>query len=162
MKKPFVIVMVGLPGAGKSTQIQQYIKEDPTLFVLSTDNIVESIAVTMGLTYDEAWPLNIDKATKMYNEQMARYISENKSFIVDRTNLTKESRLKILSRIPKHYTKIAHVVECSERERAFRIKNRPGKTIPDYVNLQMVRAYQRPDISEGFSIVTSTYTGETT
>lgn len=146
--KPMMIMMVGLPGTGKSTFINQNFKD---LNVVSTDNIIEQMASEKGITYSEAFNDCIKIATKKFFEQISNNVESNVSFVVDRTNLSTNSRKKILDLIPSEYNKIAIVVSLNDETEHFRrLNNRPGKIIPDHVVQTMKKSFEMPSKSEGF------------
>ena len=158
MKHPAVILMVGLPGSGKSTFVRSYLKENPGMQVVSTDDTIEDMARAAGKTYNDMWRDNITEAEKEFYKRIGLYVADNKSFIVDRTNLTVKTRARILNLIPRHYTKVAHVVEVDEHIRQQRLKSRIGKDIPSAVDINMLRNWSVPSVSEGFDIVQCTNT----
>lgn len=157
MTNPLFIVLVGLPGSGKSTYTKIAIENDPTTVVVSTDGIIENFAAHHGKTYDEVWEEAIKPATKLAQSKMDLGFKAWSTVIVDQTNLGMKKRKKLLSQVPEGYTKIACYFEIDEELRQQRLQGRPGKTIPAHIDAQMRASYVRPELHEGFVAV---YYGE--
>ena len=147
---PYFTIMVGLPGTGKSTHVKRYALPDAV--ILSTDNIIEKRCEFEGLTYSQGFKLFIDDATKQFNAELAQALKDRKNIMVDRTNLTVNSRHKLLARVPKDYKKYAMYVPIPE-DWSTRLANRPGKCIPDSVISTMMMDFQMPTLDEGFDAV---------
>jgi len=151
-KRPSFVVLVGLPGVGKST----YIKENalPGYRILSTDSIVEKMCAAQGITYTQGFKLFIDDATKRFNRELVDALHDKANIMIDRTNLTRNTRRRLLSQVPKDYLKFAYyfpVPEQAEWER--RLNARPGKYIPRPVIDTMMSSAQFPEKEEGFTAV---------
>lgn len=148
---PVCTILVGLPGAGKSTGRDAYTDVDTV--ILSTDDYVEALALQDGSTYNDKWQDNIDAATKEMNMAFLEAVKERRSIVVDRTNLTPKSRRKFLSQLPKGYTKVAVYHEIDEDTRQDRMAGRVGKTIPAHADENMRKWYERPTMLEGFDLI---------
>lgn len=151
-KVPYITLLVGLPGVGKSTYVNEY--KTPDSIVLSTDAIVESMCNANGITYDQGFKLFIDQATHEYNKLLATYLAAGNDIVIDRTNLSVTSRRKILARVPKRYKKYAAFFPIPpEEEWKKRLASRPGKCIPQSVLDNMLMQFQMPTVDEGFDAV---------
>jgi predicted kinase len=149
------VVLVGLPGSGKST-LRNALFPDGDYVVVSTDDIITEIAEHRGETYNECFKPYIGIAEFVAREQFARAIREERSIVWDQTNLTVNKRNRILSQVPKSYLKVGVYVEVSEERRQARILDRPGKNIPKHVDDNMMASYVRPsEIDEDFDFVFS-------
>lgn len=147
---PYIIVMCGLPGAGKSTFRNMF---QHNAVVLSTDDYVEEIANFRGKAYDDVWSDEIGNATAAIHDLFSDAIKQRRSIVWDQTNLTIKKRRKILSQLPKDYYKVAVLVEVHEDLRQERLTKRPGKTIPAHVDQSMRETLQVPTEEEGFDEV---------
>ena len=166
MSKPICTVMVGLPGLGKSTHIESelklYDRIGMGLFVYSTDTYIEAQAKAVGKNYSEVFELFIDKATVRMNALLDIAIKDRMDIIWDQTNLGVGKRRKIINRMKQ----AGYQVRCvciippeagwldDQKVWANRLRNRPGKTIPDHVLSNMYKYFVIPTIEEGFDMIT--------
>jgi len=134
---PTCTVMVGLPATGKSTLIQRMISEDTWIY--STDMYIDTVAEDNGITYNEAFSLNIKAATEFNERKLNSIVTLRKDVIWDQTNLGVGKRRKIINRMRN----AGYRVECEcillpagdsqWEDWQHRMASRPGKTIPDHV-----------------------------
>ena len=150
---PTITVLVGLPGSGKSTYVQTYLKEHPETVVVSSDDLIQAYADFHNQTYSWAYPLYVKEADRLFKAELSKAIADGKNIIVDRTNMTIKSRRRILANVPKNYHKVAAVFSVDEDELKKRLQQRDlatGKHIPDSVINDMRRNYSEPTLDEGF------------
>ncbi len=153
------IVMVGLPATGKSTRVRDLTTMDPDAFVYSTDNLIEEWAKGQGWSYDFAFAKYIDKATSEMNRMLDIAIREGMNIVWDQTNTGTKKRDKIVRRMKNAgYTVVCECIRPPISEEEIdewldRLKNRPGKTIPDNVMSSMMENYTIPTINEGFDVI---------
>ncbi len=166
MSQPICYIMVGLPGLGKSTLVEDqrkvYNRIDMDLFVYSTDAILERIAAFLGKTYDDVFEQHIKSATAEADIDLAYAIKEQKDIIWDQTNLGVNKRRKIINRMRQ----AGYQVRCEcvvppepgwiddQKAWAYRLRNRPGKTIPQHVLSNMIKSFVVPTAAEGFDMIT--------
>ena len=110
--RPEILVLIGLPGVGKSTFIN---KNYNNHVIISSDNIIEKYAKEEGKTYSDVFHNYIGRATSEMKEDFQRAIENNENIIWDQTNLTKKKRRGILNQIPSHYKKIAVVFDVPDK-----------------------------------------------
>jgi predicted kinase len=155
---PSLYMLVGVPGSGKSTwlnhQFERGFFHDDTHKVISTDNIIEHQAKALGKTYDDVFQDTIKEAQKMADERARKYFEQGFHVIWDQTNTTIKTRAKKLRMVPEGYAKFAVWFDTPEiAELSRRLKNRPGKTIPDHIVSNMMIGLEPPTLNEGFANV---------
>lgn len=156
---PVCTVMVGLPAMGKTTLIQKITDEDTWIY--STDMYIETVAEDNGITYDEAFSSNIKAATEFNEQKLDSMIKLRKDIIWDQTNLGVGKRRKIINRMKQAGYEVdcicivppeaGHISDLKDWDR--RLKNRPGKTIPNEVIANMMESFVLPTIEEGFDSI---------
>jgi predicted kinase len=153
---PKCTILVGVPASGKSTWHR--IKfGDYSTNVASTDKIIETVASSYGMTYDEGFKELIQFAEKIMWRQITAYLMRGSDFIIDRTNLSAKSRAKFIQKLKLHRYEIEAVVfpevgseALSKEEWKRRLNSRAGKTIPQEALDRMINSYEIPLKSEGF------------
>ena len=145
-------VLVGLPGVGKSTYINN--NKNPNVVVLSTGTIVEEMCVSQGITYTQGFKLFISEATSRFNKRLTNAIKNRSDIVIDRTNLTRASRQRVMSQVPKNYSKFAYYFPTPEKDEwQRRLNSRPDKYIPQSVIDDMALSFQFPNKEEGFDAI---------
>jgi predicted kinase len=152
---PKCTFLVGVPGSGKSTWLKG---QELWTLIVSTDNIIEELAETYGLTYDQVFKDTIRFAELVMNNEMDKTIAYgDANFHIDRTNLTVKSRRKFIEKLKPHGYEFEAVVfpmpgteKLSQEEWNRRLDSRPGKTIPGYILSSMIEHYEPPTEAEGF------------
>lgn len=155
-EKPKFIMLVGLPGSGKSTYIKKVLSKNSDFVILSTDDYIEQKAREENSTYSEVFQKNIKEATRNMNNELQSAVKEHKNIIWDQTNLTANSRKKKLANIPDIYSKEAIVFKISDNELLKRLEKRKeeeGKEIPSHVLKNMKNSFEMPTEDEGFNEV---------
>lgn len=150
-------MMIGVPGAGKSTWISSEIPNDGSFVVISSDAIIDQRAAEQGKTYSEIFQAEIKSATAEMNLQLTSAIANRKNIVWDQTNLTTKVRKAKLSQIPDHfYTKVAVFFKTpDDATLKQRLANRPGKIIPSNIIMGMKSTLQLPTLFEGFDEIIS-------
>ena len=148
----YLYVLVGVPGSGKSTWVENNETELDAV-VVSSDTFVEKHAQELGLTYSEVFndymPTAIDLMLDQALDARGKYLN----IVWDQTSVTRASRAKKTRMFP-NYRKVAVVFETPPREvLEQRLNSRPGKVIPMEVVESMISNWQEVDDSEGFDLV---------
>ncbi len=144
------IMLVGLPGSGKSTWLNKALFSSLSGYhVLSFDDCVKTSAETFNTTYNKAFSNSIvmKNAQTRYNSKFNFFMEKDLDFVIDMTNLSIKSRTRKLSNLPKSYDKKA-VVFATRRNISFsRQKHNVSRQVFD----KMSRSFVYPTEEEGFS-----------
>ena len=155
--KRICIMMVGLPGTGKSTTIKSILEKYPEMDTISTDEFIEIYAQKKGVNYSEAFKVVGDKADGQMRLKLNNLIKEKKPFIWDQTNVFASARKKKISMLKSNgYSVLAIVLEISDEEHKKRIEQRlksTGKFVGEKIVENMRSGYERPTKEEGFESV---------
>lgn len=147
------VLLVGLPAAGKSTYRERLVSELDNPVVVSTDDLIESYAQSVGKTYNEVFHSYAKTAEKTFFNSFDSAVKEGRDIIVDRTNLSVKSRKRFLDKL-REYEVDAFVIQIpNSDEWNRRLNSRPGKNIPQNVIETMMSSFQMPTLEEGFSNV---------
>jgi predicted kinase len=146
---PTVYVLVGVPGAGKSTWIrnQDWVQN---CAVVSTDAFVDQEAERQGKTYNEVFKDYMPTAVKLMADQVVQAREAGQDIVWDQTSTTVSSRRKKFNMLPNYHA-VAVVFptpEPAELER--RLASRLGKNIPRAVMQGMISGLKVPTEAEGF------------
>ena len=165
MSKPICTVMVGLPATGKSTRVESqreiYDAIDTDVFVYSTDRYIEDAARHFGKTYNEMFEDNIKGATAAMEQLLSEAIEKGSDVIWDQTNLGVKKRKNIVNRMKQAGYRVRCVCIMppepsrisDQKDWKYRLENRPGKNIPNYVLTNMIESYTLPTADEGFDTI---------
>lgn len=149
---PKVYVLVGVPGAGKSTWVkdQEWVKD---CVYVSTDLLVDQEAERQGKTYNDVFKDYMPTAVKLMADDVVRAREAGRDIIWDQTSTTVGSRKKKFNMLPnyEHIAVVFKTPELAELNR--RLKSRPGKNIPSHVMVQMIKGWQDPTVEEGYAEV---------
>ncbi len=152
-------MLIGAPCSGKTTWIKEQQWDEPVV-VLSTDDVVESVAKELDKTYTDVFKDVIDKAQGYINSQLYLFgYVGNSSIMLDQTNLTKKSRAKKLALIPKGYKKVAVVFHTPIETLMKRLeeRNETGKVLSRKLVQDMFDSMEMPDKAEGFDEILPVY-----
>lgn len=140
---PICYVMVGLPRSGKSTYIETKFKGKE---VLSRDNIV--MELSPNLTYNEAFK-SVDQSLvdSIYEKRFTELINRKEDFVIDKTNLSYNGRLKIRNKVKNKFN-VKLVVMLPTMEEIRKRNNVEGKIISNEVYKKMMLTFNFPFDSE--------------
>lgn len=155
--KPLYIMLIGIPGSGKSTFRHNFIKEHPDFVTISSDDHIESEMKKYNLTYQQYFNyMTREEWTDIHNnlkDKTIEAVKKNKNIIVDLANLTKRNREKKTIYIPDYYYKVAIVFHVNLNEAINRDKTRKiSHEIPYEVIKNMYKKFEYP-IEEFFDEV---------
>lgn len=153
--KPQCFIMVGLPGSGKSTIVEDLKKEIPSIQVASTDNYIEEYAKKKNSTYNKVFDEAIKDATSNLKVDVLKYMALSVNFIWDQTNLNKKSRKDKINILLKNgYEVTIIVMKISDEEQRKRLSER-NKLGNKYISSNLVNSmkdsYEEPSYDENVS-----------
>lgn len=141
--------LIGVPGSGKTTWVRN---QDWTLglTVVSTDDFVESYALSQGKTYSEVFDEYMPTAVDLMSSVVVHAREHGHDIIWDQTSTTIQSRARKFRMLPdyEHIAVVFRTPDADELER--RLASRPGKTIPAHVIDNMIANWEHPTEEEGF------------
>ena len=142
--------LIGVPGAGKSTWIQNQDWAQHCAIV-STDNHVEQEAQRQGRTYNEVFKDYMPTAVKLMADDVVNAREAGQDIIWDQTSTTVKSRQRKFNMLPdyEHIAVVFATPEPAELDR--RLNSRPGKNIPWNIMQGMIKHFEEPTLEEGFS-----------
>lgn len=143
MHRPTLILLVGIPGSGKSTYAENYISEYPKTPVhLSSDKIREE------LYGNESIQGNPAEVFSLMQKRAVEALNEGHDVLYDATNVTRKDRASIIGICPK-FTKIeAHIIWAPIEECIKRDSSR-DRTVGKEVIDRMLKRFQAPYYDEG-------------
>ena len=142
MNRPKLILLVGIPGSGKTTYAKDYLEQHSNTIHLSSDTIRKE------LYGDESTQGNPSEVFSLMQTRTVEALNEGKNVIYDATNVTRRDRASIINICPKFAKIEAHIIwasieTCIERDAA---RDRTvGKAVID----KMLKRFQAPYYDEG-------------
>lgn len=143
-----VYVLVGVPGSGKSTWVnnQEWAKD---CVYVSSDRHLDEYAASIGKTYNEVFKDYATVAVNLMLDDVVAARDENRDIIWDQTSVSIKSRKKKFSML-SGYEHIAVVFATPDPEEHARRLDRPGKRIPAEIIQDMINKFEMPTEQEGF------------
>jgi len=155
-----ILMMVGLPGAGKTVWADKHSKDNPEkkFNVLGTNNIIEKMKV-MGLprkkNYAGRWDVLIDKSTKCLNRMIEMAARKKRNYILDQTNVYASARRRKMTPFEGFQRKAVVVVPTDEefKRRISQREKEEGKDVPEKAVLEMKANFSAPEEGTLFDAV---------
>ena len=158
-----ITILMGISGSGKSTFVKDTVQN-----ICSTDKFVEEIGNERGLNYSESFEFiqaqnKFGEITKRFYNEIEDNIKNGNDFVIDRTNLTKESRaslmreLRLMGDLYKQEVFIEGIAFNPDlvtiMYRLEKRVNEEHKEIPEDVIARQVEAFEIPTDDEGFDVL---------
>lgn len=142
MNRPKLILLVGIPGSGKTTYAKDYIEQAANTVHLSSD------AIRKELYGDESIQGNPADVFSLMQKRAVEALNNGQNVLYDATNITRKDRASIINICPKFAKIECHIIwapieVCIERDAE---RNRTvGKEVID----RMLKKFQAPYYDEG-------------
>ena len=143
-KTPELIVLCGLPGAGKSTYAKQYVKTHPNTKVLSSDGIRNELYGDESIQGDPAEVFGLMKS------RAVEYLNQGSDVIYDATGMMRMHRGEILACAPAFAVKKCVILWASIEECVKRDSKRNRKVGKEIIDM-LVKTFEIPTCEEGFA-----------
>ena len=149
MEPKVVIILIGAPGSGKTTWGKFY-AESRCIVRLCPDEFRAKLGTSEDDQSVSAEAFGLTRAG------MENVLSQNKSVMIDATNMSKKRRKQFLDIAHKYNAKtMAIIFEADKKTLVDRNINRGkagGSNVPEEIIDRMLENYQRPDETE-FDII---------
>lgn len=142
------IMMIGIPGSGKSTYAKK-IAEFENAAIVSSDELRKEL-------FGSVWELS--KNAHLFGEiyrRIFKYLSEGKSVILDATNIRRNQRKHVLKKY-KNYYKECYYIKTSLKK-ALERNNVRDRNVPEDVICSYFSKVQEPEYSEGWDKINIIY-----
>lgn len=142
MNRPTLILLVGIPGSGKTTYAKKYIEQAANTVHLSSDSIRKE------LYGDESIQGNPADVFSLMQKRAIEALNNGQNVLYDATNITRKDRSSIIGICPKFAKIECHIIwapieMCIERDA---VRDRTvGKKVID----RMLKRFQAPFVDEG-------------
>ncbi|KAL1274579.1 hypothetical protein QQF64_027393 [Cirrhinus molitorella] len=156
-----ILMMVGLPGSGKTTWAIKHAQENPDkkYNILGTNAIMEKMKV-MGLrrqrNYAGRWDILIQQATQCLNRLIQIAARKKRNYILDQTNVYGSAQRRKMRPFEGFQRKAIVICPTDEdlKERTLKRTDEEGKDVPDHAVLEMKANFVLPEAGEFLDDVT--------
>ena len=146
-RDPLMIVMCGLPGAGKNhfieNSIHNYIGDH---VVISRDDIREELGITTGIGTNQ----QEDSVTKIFNSRLQEALSNHQNIVINNTNIRKKYRKELIEKAKNFGYRTRIYVVCRPYEKLR--EARPGDTWEIVID-RMIKNFEIPTGDEAENVI---------
>ena len=143
--RPKFIMLVGIPGSGKSTYAENLINSTNSIH-LSSDGI------RAELYGNEAIQGNPSEVFKIMHERTLEALTNGINVVYDATNIIRKDRASIMSKIPKDVEAECHIM-WTPIEICIKRDSERERTVGKEVITRMYSRFQPPCYDECFNII---------
>lgn len=160
-KFPKFIMLIGVPGTGKTTYRKSNIEKFKNYQIISFDDNVEREAVNLGISYTDMFRKDrkdsvdiqkiLDHTAKQNTKNLIEAVKAKKNILVDMTNLTKKSRNKKLCHVPdnRYYREaIVFIRGYDDILKTNKEREKIQRQIPDTVLIDQMKRFSIPTEQE--------------
>lgn len=147
-----LIVLVGIPGSGKSTYAKKLLEQNPDAIYLASDLIRKELYGSEAIVGDK------NKVFRILHLRTKEALNQNKTVIFDATNLTRKARRNAFNDAKESVIKEIHVIwapihVCIERDK------KRSRTVGRKDIMRLATGFQAPWWDEGVHLIkiVSTY-----
>lgn len=142
---PILKMLVGIPGSGKTTYCEDFMKQD---FTHRTVHISSDL-IRKELLKNESNQSNNELVFNTMHERTLSHLEKGCIVLYDATNITRKDRLSILKKVPTYVIKEAIICWAPIEECVTRDSNRTRTVGTDVID-KMLKKFQAPYFDEGF------------
>lgn len=154
-----IVMLIGLPGAGKTTWAMRHQRENPNMRfnILGTDLLIELLSRHENeSSYHKTFDRFKDIAKSCFERLLKIAAMKVRNYIVDQTNVFLSARRRKLSGFTT-FRKVAVVIQPSDRELTRRSRERTqgsNKIVPEGALREMKANFALPDdVGEAFHVI---------
>uniref|UniRef100_A0A8C3C855 Heterogeneous nuclear ribonucleoprotein U like 1 n=1 Tax=Cairina moschata TaxID=8855 RepID=A0A8C3C855_CAIMO len=150
-----ILMMVGLPAAGKTTWAVKHAAANPSkkYNILGTNAIMDKMRV-MGLrrqrNYAGRWDVLIQQATQCLNRLIQIAARKRRNYILDQTNVYGSAQRRKMRPFEGFQRKAIVICPTDEdlRDRTIKRTDEEGKDVPDHAVLEMKANFTLPEAGD--------------
>uniref|UniRef100_A0A4X2K6C8 Heteroous nuclear ribonucleoprotein U like 1 n=1 Tax=Vombatus ursinus TaxID=29139 RepID=A0A4X2K6C8_VOMUR len=150
-----ILMMVGLPAAGKTTWAVKHAAANPSkkYNILGTNAIMDKMRV-MGLrrqrNYAGRWDVLIQQATQCLNRLIQIAARKKRNYILDQTNVYGSAQRRKMRPFEGFQRKAIVICPTDEdlKDRTIRRTDEEGKDVPDHAVLEMKANFTLPNVGD--------------
>ncbi|XP_018015790.1 heterogeneous nuclear ribonucleoprotein U-like protein 1 isoform X2 [Hyalella azteca] len=155
-----VIMMVGLPAAGKTTWVQNYCRENRHMKfnVLGSNDLIDKMKV-QGMkrkrNYAGRWDQLISACTRSLNDLLHLAYNKHRNYIIDQTNVYPSAQKRKMRGFAGFKRRAVVICPSDEdlKQRTLKREKEEGKDVPDSAVLEMKANFKLPEVGEFFDSV---------